>query len=386
MKTANRFVATLLLALPTAMWLAAPRAPAAQPAGKIPLIDVTDLYHPPQDPGDNFDLLAAYALPEMDLRAVVLDTSGGFRKPVADVPGMHPDASGPRDPGFIPVTQLNFIFDRHVPCAAGPFAMMKSPEDTMLDVPAFQQQGVELILRTLRESRETVEIVSFGSARPVAVAFNRDPELLAKKLRRLHLCAGASEPGFLEWNVQLDPQAIVCLLRSTLPIAIYPCATKDGPFAYGPHNCFWRLPDLRFVDQMHPTLRAYLAYAFGRSPRSDFLRAVESEARATWTPEQRAQPHNVWETGVWLAVADRKLVRRADGTHRIIPAAQVHPDDTVLPNDLRPCRVRVQANGEFGWELTANPTNFLIYDRGDPKQNEAAFREALPVWYGEFGP
>ena len=51
---------------------------------------------------------------------------------------------------------------------------MKSPQDKMLDAPAFQQQGVELILKTLRESAVPVEIVSFGSARPVAVAFNRE--------------------------------------------------------------------------------------------------------------------------------------------------------------------------------------------------------------------
>ena len=359
---------------------------AARPSDKLPLIDVTDLYHPPQDPGDNFDLIAAYALPEVDLRAVIFDTTGGFRKPVADVPGMHPDKTGPRDPGFIPVTQLNFIFNRSVPCAAAPFMMMKSPEDKTLEAPAFQQQGVELILRTLRESQEPVEIVSFGSARPVAVAFNRDPELFAKKLRRLHLSAGASDPAFLEWNVQLDPHAIVCLLRSKLPIAIYPCATKGGPFAYGPHNSFWKLPDLRFIEQMHPALNAYLAFAFGRSQRADFLRAVEAHSPATWNQQQLGKPHNVWETAVWLAVAKRKLVRRADGSHRIVTAAEVRSDDTVLPNELRPCRVDVKASGAFSFALTAEPSNFLIYDRGDPKQNEAALREALPAWYVSIKP
>jgi pyrimidine-specific ribonucleoside hydrolase len=291
--SAFSLLAALLLAPLVSVCFGAQPAQATVASGKVPLIDVTDLYHPPQDPGDNFDLVAAYALPEVDLRAVILDTTGGFRKPVADVPGMHADNTGPRDPGFIPVTQLNFIFNRRVPCAVGPFARMNSPEDKMRTAPAFQQEGVELILRTLRESPDPVEIVSFGSARPVAVAFNREPELFATKLRRLHLCAGASNPGFLEWNVQLDPHAIVCLLRSKLPIAIYPCATKDGPFACGPNNSYWTLPDLRFVERMHPALRAYLAYAFGRSARADFLRAVEPESPARWKPEQLDQPHNV---------------------------------------------------------------------------------------------
>ena len=48
--------------------------------------------------------------------------------------------------------------------------------------------------------------------------------------------------------------------------------------------------------------------------------------------------HYVWETAVWICVSGRKLVKRADGTHRLIPAEQVLPTDTVLPNELRPCR------------------------------------------------
>jgi hypothetical protein len=53
----------------------------------------------------------------------------------------------------------------------------------------------------------------------------------------LHLCAGGSSPpfaGYVEWNVALDPWAIVCLLRSDLPIALYPCAANNkGDRGYG---------------------------------------------------------------------------------------------------------------------------------------------------------
>ena len=69
------------------------------PSPKVALIDSTDLYHPPQDPGDNFDLVAAYALPEVDLKAVILDTTEKYRRP----------PEGPRDPRFYsrPATQLD---------------------------------------------------------------------------------------------------------------------------------------------------------------------------------------------------------------------------------------------------------------------------------------
>jgi hypothetical protein len=154
---------------------------------KVPIIDVTDLYHPHQDVGENFDLVAAYALPEIDLRAVILDAHDSFRKPLSDHPLLTKlygsDKSGPRDPGFIPVLQLNYIFNRNVPTAVGPFTMMNFPQDKMLDIPAFQQQGVELILQVLRESKEPVSILSFGSARAIVVAYNRDPKLCHAKVK-----------------------------------------------------------------------------------------------------------------------------------------------------------------------------------------------------------
>ena len=194
--------------------------------------------------------------------------------------------------------------------------MMKSPQDKMLDIPAFQQQGVQLILKVLRESKGPVDILSFGSARPIAVAYNRDPVLFRSKVRRIHLCAGSTSPDYLEWDVGLDPNAIVCLLRSDLPVAIYPCAvgTKEGgPFGYGPHNTFYKTPNLQFFKQMDPKLQRYMAYAFGRVNRSDFLRAMDEDFPDELTAKVYSQPHNVWETSVWAQVSNRRLVRHADG-------------------------------------------------------------------------
>jgi pyrimidine-specific ribonucleoside hydrolase len=345
---------------------------------KRPVIDVTDLYHPHQDVGDNFDLIAAFALPEVDLRGVVLDVTQRFRD------NNEQDRGGPRDPGVIPVTQLNYLFDRNVPYGIGPFSRMKSPEDPLLDAPAFQQTGIQLILDTLRQSREPVDLLSFGSGRPIAAAYNRAPRLLRRKLRRLHLCAGATAPDFIEWNVALDPLAIVRLLKSDLPIAIYPCATKDGPFAYDEHNSFWRLPDLEFVREMDPALERYLVYAFERSSRIDFLRVLDGEIPKEGLDRLCRNKHNVWETAVWAQVADRKLVRKADGTCRLVPSAEARSTDRVLPGELRPCRVEVRDSGGFVFSETSQRTNFSIYYRGDPKENEAALRQAVPALYRSF--
>jgi pyrimidine-specific ribonucleoside hydrolase len=55
-----------------------------------------------QDPGDNLDLITAYALPQIDLKAVILDCSEGFRGIKAGLGSDYTDQAGPRDAGFVP--------------------------------------------------------------------------------------------------------------------------------------------------------------------------------------------------------------------------------------------------------------------------------------------
>ena len=384
---ARRSLAGWLLLIAPLFCAQAPPAEASQATQhRVPIIDVTDLYQPFQDPGDNFDLVTAYALPEVDLKAVILDANGPFRKPVSDHPILHDaDKNGPRDPGFISVLQLNYIFNRNVPFAAGPFTMMKTPEDKMVDVPEFQQQGVDLILKVLKESPEPVTILSFGSARSIAVAYNRDPKLFRRKVKRILLSAGSSSLGYLEWNIALDPNAAVRLLRSHLRVDIYPCATKDGPFSYEPHNSYWKLPDLHFVEQMQPQLRRYLDFALGRVCRCDFLRAMEEDSPAE-VNELHSHPHHVWETALWMEVSNRRLVQHNDGSYAIVAADRVLPTDTLLVNQLLPVSLTVADDGTFTFSRATSKTNFRLYDRGDPHLNERALQQALPQLYLSYRP
>lgn len=350
----------------------------------IPIIDITDLYHPFQDPGDNFDILSAYCLPEIDLRAVILDTTERFRRPYFDHPHFG-RTLGPRDPGFIPLLQLNHLSGRTIPFAAGPFESMRSPRDTMELLTPFQASGINLLLHTLRHSEEPVDILCFGSLRTLAVAFNRAPDLLREKVNRLHISAGADVPDFLEWNVELDPHAMVCILESGLPMILYPCATADGPFSYGQHNTFWQLPDLKFIPHLQPELRRYLDFAFAQSSRPDFLRAVEEDLNAAELEDIYARPHNVWETALWMQVTNRLLVQRADHTCRIVPEDEILASDTVFSEGAIPCHIEVQESGVFSFTpADEDTTNIFLYERDEPEKMEAALRQALPALYQQF--
>lgn len=360
---------------------------------RTPVIDVTDLYVPASDWGDNFDLVTAYGLPEIDLKAVILDITQTERK------------SWSRDPGIVAVEQLNYIFDRAVPFAVGPFEKMRSLDDRMLEAPAYQQQGINLILQTLRDSSVPVTIVSFGSLRPIAVAYNRDPALFRAKVAAIHISAGThytdlravpivdhpcvcDGPNFnREWNVDLDPLAFIRMLRSDLPIALYPCAQRYGADKLDTHDSYWRMANLEFVHELAPELQRYLGFVFGDAHRLDFLRAIDlglSEAEQAAADRSFMQPHNVWETAVWMAASNRRLVKHGDGSYEIVSAQSANSGDSILANDLVPCRVEVRDDANFVCTPTSGPTNFRIYQRGDPKVNQAAFQDAMPKLYKSY--
>lgn len=359
---------------------------------KIPVILLTDLYYPAQDPGDNLDLIMGYALPEIDLRAIILDITDEFRKDSAFVFNLIMQRGGPREPGVIPVMQMNYLFDKAVPFAIGPMKPLDSADDKKENAPAFQQAGIDLLIRSLEQSNQPVHILSFGSARTIAAAYNRRPELLKEKVKMIHLSAGNSAydgpvksenvwdniPGG-EWNVALDVHAFVRLLRSDLPVSVYPCAGKKGVFSPDPYNTYWKMKDIAFVRQMDPRLQRYIDDIFTPQARIDYLGTLDQEQ----TFVSRKSPHHVWETAIWINVSGRSLVRNAAGQYRILPAGERKETDTLVSYRMQPCNLQVPDSGHFTFRPAVTSDKYIYY-RPDPLQNEAALQEALPELYLSF--
>ena len=372
------------------------------------VINTTDLYFPSQDGGDNFDILAPYAMEEICQILVVLDGNQHMRDPEAQkTDAFCRDPSGTaRDPGFIAIAQLDHLFARRTPWCVGPWTSLRDDTDDLRWIPSREQVGIEDFLAALRAVPTPVHITVFGSSRILAASLNREPELLRRKVAMVHFCGGAAGPAgsdFLEWNIGLDRYAARRLLASDLPITLYPCATEAGPFALGRHNGYWYLPEMAFLDRMHPRLRSYLTYQLAPSRRLDVLRAVEADPDPALLATLKGRHHHVWETCVWLNITGRKLVRRTDDSYRIVRAAELRPDDAELPNLAVPCRVILRDGsrlcrtwpdqpptvpdvGLFDWEPTSTPTNRWMYDRGDPVENQRALQEALPELYASFRP
>lgn len=366
---------------------------------KKPLIVITDLYHPYQDPGDNLDLLNGFSLPDVDLKAVILDITDAFRKDTADHPTLWKDPRGPREAGIVPVLQLNYIFNRQVKFAVGPIKWMQSENDRMLDTPGFFQ-GVELFMDILKQEDEPIEVLSFGSARVIAVAYNRDPELLKRKIKRIHLSAGTAAPNYEmgsdlganmipggEWNVALDVFAFTRLLRSSLPIALYPCAGKDGGFVKASNNTYWKLKDMSFLREMHPQLQRYLDFAFGKKSACDFLRAMDLGSPYKGNTKIQFNEFHVWESAIWIEATNRILIKDRVGNYKLIKKDELRQSDVVLESGLRSCKLtEIRDDGRFIFEYVNSPTNIAVYYRADPEENEAALNFVIPALFKSYTP
>jgi hypothetical protein len=288
--------------------------------------------------------------------------------------------------------QLNYIFDRNVPWAIGPMSQMKSETDKMLSIPVFQQHGVELLLGILKESPVPVEILSFGSARVLAVAYNRDPDLMKNKVAKIYLSAGTASENYKlgkdqganmipggEWNVALDVYAFTRLLRSKLTIAMFPCAGVDGGFVKDRNNTYWQMPDMRFVAKMDVKLQRYINYAFTSELRHDFLRAMDSNNPPEEDLKKYPAPFHIWETPIWIVAARREIVYRENGTYEIVPRNDVVSTDRIIMNTVRPCSLTVRDDGRFLFDYTDKPTPFSIFVRDNPEEHEKALQQAFPL-------
>ena len=270
-----------LLLLPTLTFAAAP--------GSIPILYTTDLLHPHSDPDDHYDLATLFALPEFDIRGLVFDLG----------------EKGKGKAALASLRQMMHLTQREIPWAEGLLHNLASPEDTGEGYPE-EQAGIRLILDTLRASVQPVTLFVTGSLRDIAAAYNQAPDLFKEKAGRLYINAGSVNDK-VEWNVGLDLNAYLRIMRSGLPIYWAPCFGNDG------YETYWRFTQSDVLDKLDPPLQQFFIYMLekagpGAGDPIAFLDAQPAPAaRATYWP----QPRNMWCTAPLLHAAGRPIPHAA---------------------------------------------------------------------------
>lgn len=347
---------------------AAPAGPA--PDRRIPLVHLTDLYHPPQDPDDHLDLATIAGLPEYDLRGVVLDATRKFL--VAKPAGW--DIA--RDPGHVPVAQLAHLTGRAIPAAMGPIDPLAHPGDDARDRPPPEQAGIALLLEILRRSDEPVTISVVGSGRVLAAAFNREPALLQAKTRAVLLNAGSTGGPKREWNVGLDPAAYIALWRSGLPVHWFPCGTDKSAFDPAhERGTYWKAAHAALFRDLPEGLRAWLDYAFNGSPRGDIIRALSECGRGADWDKVLGGERNMWATASLAMGAGRVLARTPAGW-RLMPAATAAGVE-LWPLRLDPIRATVNDEACVSWQPAEEPSSLRLFGRKSGTGYGQAMAEAL---------
>jgi hypothetical protein len=295
---------------------------------QVPVIYCTDLLHPHDDPDDHFDIACLFAMREVDIQAVILDQG----------------AKQEQRPGRIPVVQLNSLTGRKVPWAIGLAERLRAPADKGLDQPERFQQGVRVILDVLRKARKPVTIITVGSMRDVAAAYNREPELFRAKVGRVFASIGDARGKGREYNVDVDPAAYSRMMGADVPLYWVPCF--DGGIGRNEGNAsYWQAKHRALLADAAEPVMNYFIYALLRKTEPDpvaWLHAkVSEEERAMVLAGER----NLWSAEFFPYAVGRKYVVR-DGRCLAVPADRVRVGDQVVePFRFVPVAVRVDAQG-----------------------------------------
>jgi len=271
-------------------------ANANKPEKRVPVIYCTDLFHPHVDPDDHFDIACLYAIQEIEIKAIILDQGQKQKK----------------NPGCIPVSQLNHITGRNVPHAIGLSNRLKTVSDKGLWQEKEYQDGVELILKILKTSKAPVTIITVGSLRDIAAAYNRSPDLFKARVDRLFIFIGeASEKGHIEYNVGLDKNAYIRIMNSGLPVYWVPCF-DGGPWQNNGRASYWRASHKDLLEHASDRLMNYFIFALLKKNEKNPVQYLDKKTNTGERKKVLSMNRNLWCTAIFAHIAGRKFIRRGN--------------------------------------------------------------------------
>jgi hypothetical protein len=222
----------------------------------------------------------------------------------------------------------------------------------------------------LREARAPVMIATVGSVRDVVAAFNREPEMFRAKLGKLLVFIGeASDTNLVEYNVGLDPQAYVGLMRSGLPVYWAPCF-DGGLWQNHGHASFWQARHADLLRGASPALVQYFIYALEKET-ADPLAFLSQPVDPARRDRLLAGTRNLWCTAVFGVLADRSVARMGD-SYTCVPKRQAANPSVAAPGEV------------FGFsevDLSVTDTGVIRYGRSQSSKKVMRFEVRDPANY-----
>jgi hypothetical protein len=311
----------------------------------IPVIHLTDLFHPHGDPDDHFDLACIYSLAHqglIELKGIGIDYPPDFRR---------------GDPDLMAIAQLNQICGLNVPAYIGSATLVTKKDDTLPNLSQRDSVGIRFIIETLQKSDRPVAVTVVGSATDVAVAARREPELFRTKCAGVYLNSGAthqSKPEMLEHNVKLNPAAYAAMFELPCPLYWFPCWNRTEERQAGEWGTFYWLSHKKVFDGVKPPISAFFWYMFSQSKDPRYLRMLSSPPpESEWDKILEGQ-RGMWSTASLFLLAGLTVTKSG----KIVPIHEAGNDALFR---MEPVHVQCEDNGRLTWERSEKKTNCFVF-------------------------
>lgn len=266
------------------------------------------------------------------------------------------------EPGQQLVNQMKYLTGIDIPTAIGLASPLTSTlDDGSLQLPKYQE-GVNLILDTLRNSNEKIDIISIGSLRDLAAAFNRDSALMRDKVDRVFVFAGeASNYDFTEYNVGLDVNAFVSFMQSGLNIYWLPCF--DGGLWHNNSGLatWWRVHDQRVLyENLSVNMKKYITYSL-TGATEDEINYINAPLDTVAFESLFGTERNLFCSSIFMYL--NNYLRDGDNLYSFKEIRiEVLPDGDILYNDSSPLKVKqffIKDITRYSAEMTNQTIRFL---------------------------
>ena len=354
----------------------------------------TDLFMPPADPDDHYDL------------AVLLQLAVHGRLAIDSVLIDLPPPTFRGAPDALGVLQLQWQLGLKFPTWIGGADLMRGINMIDRD-PASLNRGSEFILDRLRATEEPITIHIAGGCQDVAGAIDREPDLFRERCAAIYLNAGLSgisaitgaeriearmhitdplyasaapEVRIPEYNVRLAPKAFKTVLEAPCRVNWMPCfdsiqRTERGIVGVSGsgHASLFRVADLDVVAAVDEPFRSHL------------LRAVAPGPNELWA-------QNCWTTGPREHGSLGQLDRNLYCTPGLFEMAGINVDPSgeivEAPGIIAfsPISATVDAEGFVDWQFVERGTSDLeILTVPPPFAYQAAMNRAIVALLAQGG-
>jgi len=358
----------------------APQADAEIPSAALkmarPLVHVTDLFRPHDDPDDHWDLATAYALTsrgDLDLVGILTDNPANLR-------AVYKDACSP---DVAAVAQLNYLTDRAVPVTTGTIWPTKPGEKIREDNLPKDLGGVKMLLDILRRSTRPVAVTVVGSCQDVAIAGKKEPRLFSEKCAGIYLNAGCGSPNpelqklgeEVEWNVHLNRGAYASIFELPCPIFWLPCFNTFANTAIaGEYGTAWSFQQKEVLSHLSTRAQIYFAYVLSKEPGINWLPYLLEQRNKSTAGKYYDDIRGMYSTASFIHAAGKTVTR--EGEMVLLDAAG---DRAVY--EFIPIEVRCDENGITAWQKANGPTDRHLFHIRDmdkyPKAMASALRSML---------